>query len=70
MGYIFLLIFGAGIVVIIAAIFFARSARTDRGSLGSHMTPSQPYADEVTPDRSVTTSPKKIEKAKERTPPA
>ncbi|MFT3867533.1 MAG: hypothetical protein QM715_03435 [Nibricoccus sp.] len=70
MGYILLIICGAAVLVVIAAIFFSRSTRTNRGSLGPHVTPSQPYADEANPDQSVVNSSKEIEEAKSRTPPA
>lgn len=71
MGYFSLIFLAAAVLIVLGILFFARGgAKTDRGTISPHVTPSRPYAEEATPDRSSVNPPEKVEEAQRHTPPA
>lgn len=70
MGYDYVLIGGGLAMAVAAVLFLFRAPASPKGQLGQPVGPAQPSADEPTPDRSVTSSPRQVETAKRHTPPA
>lgn len=70
MSYTYVLIGGGLALAVAAFLFLFRAPAKPKGLLGKPVGPSQPAADEPSPDRSVTSSPRQVESAKRHTPPA
>jgi hypothetical protein len=70
-GYILAIMIGLVLVAFVVAALSRAGPR--EGGCGQHPSvslESEPAADEPTPDRSVTASPRKVEAARRHTPPA